>query len=92
VVGLPVLLVPQVLQEGDPHVRPIGPGVQGRQDAGEGGLEGVVLPGVVLEGFGGKRPGHPLPVERVAQEMPLVDEPVDAREQIHEVSPFIVGS
>src|SRR6266568_4429030 len=44
VIGLPVLLVPQVVQDRGPDVGPFAPGMERRQEPREGGLEGVVLP------------------------------------------------
>src|SRR5207247_268595 len=83
VVHLAVLLVPQVLEQGLPNVRPVGARVQRRQEPREGGLEGVVLARVFLELGTGELSGPPLRVERVLQQVALSDERVDSLEKIH---------
>jgi hypothetical protein len=80
-----MLLVPQVVED-DPASVGVGRGgVDRRQEPGERGLEGVVLPGVLLDGLPGKGPGHPLRVEGVGQQAAPVDHGVQAVQQVHSV-------
>src|SRR5438477_6300835 len=61
--------------------------MEGREDAGERGFEGVVLAGVLLHGFCRERPGYPAGVEGMAEQVAPADAIVDLGKNVHERFP-----
>ncbi|MEX2459607.1 MAG: hypothetical protein WD770_11570 [Actinomycetota bacterium] len=77
-----VLLVPQVVQHQLALRAVLDLGVDRREEPRERGLEGVVLTRVLLQVLDRQRALGPLRVERVGQQMALLDEVVDLVEHL----------